>query len=77
MVKSNDISNLFSAQVAKEFETFQQAKAIELKDSLAAYTDAHVEFYKEVGLVGRRTYFYFCARSPIMKARGGRQLNGC
>ncbi|RUS15438.1 hypothetical protein BC938DRAFT_476942, partial [Jimgerdemannia flammicorona] len=50
--KSHFISESFSAQVVKEYHAFQQAKAIEMKESLAAYTDAHVEFYKQVGSGG-------------------------
>ncbi|KAG9293932.1 hypothetical protein G9A89_019270 [Geosiphon pyriformis] len=44
---SNDISNSFSGEVAKEYEIFQGAKAVELKESLLSYTDSHVEFYRK------------------------------
>ncbi|CAG8672891.1 9595_t:CDS:10 [Ambispora leptoticha] len=44
---SNDISNSFSNEVAKEYEVFQVAKNVELKECLLAYTDSHVEFYQK------------------------------
>ncbi|CAG8433630.1 1200_t:CDS:10 [Ambispora gerdemannii] len=44
---SNDISNAFSNEVGKEYEVFQIAKNAELKECLLAYTDSHVEFYKQ------------------------------
>lgn len=31
----------------KEFDLFKQAKEIELKQSLSAYADSHIEFYKK------------------------------
>jgi sorting nexin-4 len=45
---SNDISEKFSEEVIKEYEVFQAIKTVELKDSLLAYTDRHVEFYRQV-----------------------------
>ncbi|OZJ02576.1 hypothetical protein BZG36_04199 [Bifiguratus adelaidae] len=45
--QSNDVSNAFSTQVEKEFSIFQKSKTIELRDSLIAYTDSHVEFYEK------------------------------
>ncbi|CAI2168113.1 5132_t:CDS:10 [Funneliformis geosporum] len=44
---SNDISEKFSEEVAKEYEIFQTAKTVELKECLLAYTDRHVEFYRQ------------------------------
>lgn len=32
----------------KEFEIFQKAREIELKQGLAAYADCHIDFYKKV-----------------------------
>ncbi|CAG8635798.1 12179_t:CDS:10, partial [Dentiscutata heterogama] len=44
---SNDVSDQFSLEVAKEYEIFQTAKTIEMKDCLLAYADSHVEFYRQ------------------------------
>ncbi|CAG8765136.1 14793_t:CDS:10 [Cetraspora pellucida] len=44
---SNDVSDQFSLEVAKEYEIFQIAKNIEMKDCLLAYADSHVEFYRQ------------------------------
>ncbi|CAG8601036.1 5027_t:CDS:10 [Funneliformis caledonium] len=44
---SNDISEKFSDEVAREYEIFQNAKTVELKECLLAYTDRHVEFYRQ------------------------------
>ncbi|RIA98635.1 hypothetical protein C1645_749410 [Glomus cerebriforme] len=44
---SNDISEKFSEEIVKEYEIFQTIKSVELKDSLLAYTDRHVEFYRQ------------------------------
>ncbi|CAB4409033.1 unnamed protein product [Rhizophagus irregularis] len=44
---SNDISEKFSDEIVKEYEVFQNIKTVELKDSLLAYTDRHVEFYRQ------------------------------
>ncbi|CAG8793789.1 9271_t:CDS:2, partial [Racocetra fulgida] len=38
---SNDVSDQFSLEVAKEYEIFQIAKNIEMKDCLLAYADSH------------------------------------
>jgi len=45
---SHDESNGFSEEVVKEYDIFSQAKADEMKEYLLAYTDSHVEFFKEV-----------------------------
>ncbi|CAG8479112.1 1756_t:CDS:10 [Paraglomus occultum] len=44
---SHDESNGFSEEVVKEYEIFSQSKADEMKEYLLAYTDSHVEFFKE------------------------------
>ncbi|KAI8975645.1 lipid binding protein [Mycotypha africana] len=44
--KTTDESMRFNKQVIKEFELFQQAKTLELKQSLIAYADCHIEFYQ-------------------------------
>jgi sorting nexin-4 len=48
VVSSNDVSEKFSDEVVKEYEVFQTIKTAELKDSLLAYADKHVEFYRQV-----------------------------
>lgn len=40
----------------KEFEIFQKAREIELKQGLAAYADCHIDFYKKVK---KRALFFF------------------
>ncbi|PHZ16749.1 uncharacterized protein RHIMIDRAFT_65625 [Rhizopus microsporus ATCC 52813] len=45
VAKANDENNNYSNQMVKEFELFKQAKQTELKQSLAAYADCHIEFY--------------------------------
>ncbi|KAG1453310.1 hypothetical protein G6F56_007607 [Rhizopus delemar] len=47
VAKANDENNHYSSQMIKEFELFKQAKEMELKQSLAAYADSHIEFYKK------------------------------
>lgn len=47
VAKANDESNLFSTQVLKEFETFQETKTLELKQGLLAYANCHIEFYEK------------------------------
>ncbi|KAM3586836.1 intercellular trafficking and secretion, variant 2 [Umbelopsis sp. WA50703] len=47
VARSNDVSNMFSTQVMKEFQVFETAKAAELRNGLLDYTDCHIEFYKQ------------------------------
>ncbi|KAG2184622.1 hypothetical protein INT43_000535 [Umbelopsis isabellina] len=47
VARSNDLSNMFSTQVMKEFQVFERAKAAELRNGLLDYTDCHIEFYKQ------------------------------
>ncbi|EIE81058.1 hypothetical protein RO3G_05763 [Rhizopus delemar RA 99-880] len=47
VAKANDENNNYSTQMMKEFDLFKQAKEIELKQSLSAYADSHIEFYKK------------------------------
>ncbi|CAG8490498.1 7117_t:CDS:2 [Acaulospora colombiana] len=44
---SNDVANQFSSEVSKEYEIFQNAKTIELKDYLLSYTESHIDFYRQ------------------------------
>lgn len=44
---AHDVSQAFSDNVADEYELFQAAKTVEMKESLLEYTTAHVEFYKK------------------------------
>ncbi|KAJ2962216.1 hypothetical protein NQZ79_g2600 [Umbelopsis isabellina] len=47
VARTNDVSNMFSTQVMKEFQVFEKAKAAELRNGLLDYTDCHIEFYKQ------------------------------
>ncbi|KAI8380192.1 hypothetical protein BD560DRAFT_453284 [Blakeslea trispora] len=47
VAKANDENNFYSNQMVKEFEIFQRAREIELKQGLAAYADCHIDFYKK------------------------------
>ncbi|GAB5586090.1 intercellular trafficking and secretion [Umbelopsis nana] len=47
VAKSNDISNMFSNQVMKEFQVFEKAKSVELRNGLLSYADSHIDFFKQ------------------------------
>jgi sorting nexin-4 len=41
------MSNMFSNQVMKEFQVFEKAKTVELRNGLSDYADSHIEFFKQ------------------------------
>ncbi|KAI9279420.1 hypothetical protein BC943DRAFT_331794 [Umbelopsis sp. AD052] len=47
VAKSNDVSNMFSNQVMKEFQVFEKAKTAELKNGLLDYAESHIDFFKQ------------------------------
>ncbi|KAF7723006.1 intercellular trafficking and secretion [Apophysomyces ossiformis] len=47
VARTNDINNSFSSQMNREFEIFQNAKTIELKQGFSLYADCHIEFYQK------------------------------
>lgn len=50
VAKANDDNNSYSSQMIKEYDIFQRAREIELKQGLTAYADCHIDFYKKVFL---------------------------
>ncbi|KAI7892498.1 uncharacterized protein EV154DRAFT_537471 [Mucor mucedo] len=47
VAKANDDNNSYSSQMIKEYDIFQRAREIELKQGLTAYADCHIDFYKK------------------------------
>jgi sorting nexin-4 len=38
---------MFSNQVMKEFQVFEKAKSVELRNGLLSYADSHIDFFKQ------------------------------